>query len=589
MPFIMSIGFYKKILAFGFFAVLLASPLKAHAFEYEICPGYKVISKKKIRFNANEKKLICGDPKAVSWSKIPRFEAEYFIKTFMQDRGYFFPEIVEEDGVVIIHPGKQSRIENIKVEGSPPEFFNVKKRRKIRGQVLTPEKLTELENWTVSVLKNNGYACPKVATKANPDAGQVTLTVDPGLFQRIIEVDEEPVEGLRPGTLKRYRAFNIGDPYNAENLALTSNRIEYVDGILQSSYFSTECTPEGARLTQKSLTGPRRLINIGIGASTEDYVIGKLLWKWVRIGKNGSSMQLSVRGSYREQTINAAASFYPLPFPSRWYLNPFIKTGRRHETRYEYTAFDFALPAAFAWDSQNAGFRLRFGPKFNLTYTTKGALKGRTHFTSGSIWFDVTSHDYDYYAADPKSGYYLSASASFNSDKVGSSVTAQKFQVMGQSIWNLGGFEPPLFVLAVRGLAGTTFTDTGSVSFPSLPPQFFYFLGGSMSLRGFSRRELPNANRGALTALYGGAEVRLANVLPFNIQPLVFMDVGVLGQRSVKLDYPVYWSPGFGARWPSLIGVLRFTVGHGFMIHNQNPNNNSLSHWQFYFSYGEEF
>lgn len=569
--------------------LLVAFPFKAKALEREICPGYKVISEKRIKFNANEKKLICGDASAVSWSKIPRFEAEYFIKTFLQDRGYFFPEFSEEEGVVIINPGEQAHVKNIAVQGSPPDFFNVKKKRKIKGKILNPAILDELENWTASVLKDNGYACPEVRTEADPRTGEVKLTIDPGLYQEIIEVNEEPVEGLRPGTLKRYRAFNIGDPYDALNLSLTSNRIEYVDGILQSSYFTTECTPEGAKLTQKSLTGPRRLINIGIGASTEDYIIGKLLWKWVRIGKNGSSMQLFVRGSYRQQTVNAEGSFYPLPFPSPWYLNPFVSTGRRNESRYEYTALDFALPAAVTWDSQDAGFRLRFGPKFNLTYTRRGADDGRTNFTSGNIWFDITSHDYDYYSADPRGGYYMNAVASFNSDKVGSSVTAQKMQVTGQAIWNLAGFEPPLLVLAVRGTAGTTFTDTGSLSFPRLPPQFFYFLGGSMSLRGFSRFELPNADRGALTALYGGAELRLANVLPFNIQPLAFIGVGVMGQKSVNLDLPVYWSPGFGARWPSLIGVLRFTLGHGFMIRNNNPNNNGLSHWQFYFSYGEEF
>lgn len=570
-------------------ALFIVFPFKAKAFEREICPGYKIIFEKRIKFNANEKKLICGDPNAASWSKIPRFEAEYFIKTFLQDRGYFFPEFAEEDETVIIHPGKQAHVRKIHVEGSPPRFFDVRKRRKIKGKVLNPAVLDELENWTASVLKNNGYACPEVRTEADPLTEEVRLKIDPGLYQEIIEVDEEPVEGLRPGTLKRYRAFNIGDPYNAQNLSLTSNRIEYTDGILQSSYFTTECTPEGAKLTQKSLTGPRRLINIGIGASTEDYIIGKLLWRWVRIGKNGSSMQLAVRGSYRQQTINAEGFFYPLPFPSPWYLNPFINTGRRNEKRYEYTAFDFALPAAVKWDTQNAGFRIRFGPKFNTTYTTEGADKGRTNFISGNIWFDVTSHDYEYYAADPRGGYYLNAVASFNSDKVGSSVTAQKMQVIGQAIWNLAGFEPPLFVLAVRGMAGTTFADTGGSSFSRLPPQFFYFLGGSMSLRGFSRFELPSANRGALTALYGGAELRLANVLPLNIQPLAFIDVGVMGRKSLNLDYPVYWSPGFGVRWPSLIGVIRLTYGHGYMIKNNNPNNNSLSHRQFYFSYGEEF
>ena len=108
-------------------------------------------------------------------------------------------------------------------------------------------------------------------------------------------------------------------------------------------------------------------------------------------------------------------------------------------------------------------------------------------------------------------------------------------------------------------------------------------------MRGFSRRQLPNANRGALTGLYVGGEARLANALPLNFQPLVFFDIGVMGQKSMDLDFPVYASPGFGLRWPSFVGVFRVTLGRGFLINNKNPANNNLEHWQFFFSYGEEF
>jgi translocation and assembly module TamA len=108
-------------------------------------------------------------------------------------------------------------------------------------------------------------------------------------------------------------------------------------------------------------------------------------------------------------------------------------------------------------------------------------------------------------------------------------------------------------------------------------------------MRGFARRQLPKADRGALTALYAGVELRLANVLPLNLQPILFADAATMGQRSFDLDVPGYWSPGFGIRWPSLIGVMRFTVAKGYLIRNNNPANESLAHWQFYWSLGEEF
>lgn len=572
-----------------FFALLILLPLASDASLHDVCQHYKIDAPKRVIFNANEKKLICGDPDASSWENIPRFQAEYFITTFLQERGYFFPTFTEDGDDVVIHPGEMAKISEIDVTGTPPEFFDVTRRRRIRGKTLTPSILTTLEDWTSSQMKQNGFACPTIHTTADPKTGIVKLNVDPGPYQTIAEVIEEPVKGLRPGTLARYRAFNIGDRYDSRNLALTSNRIELVDGILQSSYFSTKCTADGAVLTQKSLAGPKRLLTIGLGASTEDYLIGKLGIQWTRIGLNGSSIKLSARGSFRKQWLFAQGFIYVLPKPTRWHLNPFASTQRRDETQYEYTAVDAGMPVAVTWDTQDVGFLLRFGPKYNFTRTYKGAAKGDTHFASAMVRLEVASHDYHYYFNDPRSGFFANVLADFNSDHVGSSVTAQRLQVTGEALWNIGRFDPPLFVIGVRGLAGTTLTDTGSVDFARLPPQFLYYLGGSQTMRGFSRFNIPKQNRGALTALYAGLEARLANALPLNFQPLAFVDFGATGQKSLNLGFPVYWSPGFGIRWPSFIGVFRMTFGYGLFINNNNPANDSLKGWQFYWSFGEEF
>lgn len=554
----------------------------------EICPGYRFEERTSINFNDNEKKLICGDPNAVSWRDIPRFQAEYFITVFLQERGYYYPRFSLRDGGVVVDPGPQLRVNDIAVAGSPPPFFDVTRRRNIMHEPLTPDRLTTLENWTKSVLKDNGYPCPDVTATADAVTGFVTLTVRPGPYQRIVDVDEEPVEGLRPGTLARYRAFNLGDPYDAQDLALTSRRITQ-DGILQSSYLLTDCKERGAALTQKSMAGPKRLLRVGVGASTEDYVIGKLQLKWNRIGMNGSSIELSLRGSYHKQWLNAQGFIYPLPYPTRWHLNPFVTTQRHDESQFEYTEFNVALPAAVTWETRHVGYRLRFGPKVMYTNTQRGAQGGDTRFISLAAWLDVASHGYEYFIADPRTGYRLNTMTALASDKLGSSVTAQRFQLTGQALWNIGAFEPPLFILGIRGLVGTTLTDTGDPSFARLPPQFLYYLGGSPTLRGFARYSLPGGARGALTALYAGMEGRLANFIPLNFQPLALFDIAALGQTSFDIDFPLYGSAGFGVRWPSRIGVFRVTLAYGFLMNNANPANNRLEQWKFFWSFGEEF
>lgn len=571
-------------------ALIMSVALRAEAEPrlYEICHGYKIESKSPTSFNANERKLICGDPKAVSWQDIPRFQAEYFIRTFLQERGYFFPVFRSERDYVIVEPGEKTHIDGIEVKGNPPEWFRVWKRRKIDGAPLTPTILSALEDWTKNQLKARGFACPKAATEADAVSGRVTLTVQPDERVRILSVDEEEVEKLRPGTLRRFDAFHVGDIYDNRNLTLTARRIG-IDGILQSSYFLTECTPEGAKLTQKSIPGAKRLVSVGFGASTEEYFIIKGVWKQARIGKNGSSFQVAGRGSYRKQRLFITGHVYPLPFPTRWHLRPSLSTRRENEKKYEYLSTDIWLPPAVTWDTPGWGFELTFGPKFNFTRTFKGAQSGWTHFLSLATTLEMMSHDYEYYIADPRSGYTLRTYADLASGKIASTASAQRLGFNGQALWNIAGLEPPLLIFGIRGSAATTITEFNGPDYARLPPWMFHYLGGSANMRGFSRMGLPKTNRGSLTSIYAGAELRLANILPLNLQPIAFVDVGALGNRSFDLGYPAYWSPGLGIRWPSFIGVVRLTFARGYLINNNDPDNLRLSHWQFYFTLGEEF
>ena len=578
----------RRITFIAALVVATASPAVSGASVRTICPGYRIDSEHLIRLSSNEKKLVCGDSGADSWKEIPPFQAKHFLRVFLQQRGYSYPEFVEEDGVITILPGPRAFVKRVEVEGDPPESLRIWRKRSVKGAVLSPALLTTLEDWAKAELKHRGYACPGVSTSADPDKGTVVLHVDPGDKLRIAEVTEDEVDGLRPGTLRRFDAFRKGDVYDSRNLAVTTERIES-NGVLQSSHFQTECAPEGAKLHQRNIPGPTRLFSIGFGANSEDYFVIKADWKQARLGKNASSFEISGWGSYRKQNITLQGLLFPLPKPSRWYLNPFLSNRRVNESRYNYFAVDVWAPPAVTWESAGAHYRLAFGPKYNFTRTFSGARSGPTHFVSASVRFEAISHDYEYRIANRQSGYVFSASADLNSDEVLSSVTAQNLAIAGQALWNVAGLDPPLFVVGLRGLAQTTITDTGSASFPRLPPQFLSYLGGSQDLRGFKRKELPNASRGALTALYAGLEVQLANVLPLNIQPIVFVDVGAMGQDTLSLDRPAYWSPGFGVRWPSLIGIFRATAAHGYLIRNDDPANGRLSHWQYYISIGEEF
>ena len=343
------------------------------------------------------------------------------------------------------------------------------------------------------------------------------------------------------------------------------------------------------KVNEVTSLGKPHLFIAGVGFNTEEYVKGKISWKHTRMDTKGSSALLKGIASYRRQKASAEMYWFILPKPSRWNIHPGASIDRRFERKYEYLKETGYLHLNRTWDSQRLIMELDFGPDISYTKTYKGANRGFTHFLSGNIDFNVTSHDYELYSYDPRSGFTLELSGSFNNKAVYSSITAQQLELTGQWLINIGKFDPTLFVLGLRGSANTTLTNRNTPDFNRLPPEFLFYLGGSKDLRGFKRQELPLTYSGSLTSAFTSVELRLTNTLPFGMQPIAFVDFGALGRTSFNLDYPVYWSPGFGMRLYSVFGVFRTTLAHGFMIKNSNPGNNRASHWQFYFSYGEEF
>jgi outer membrane translocation and assembly module TamA len=210
---------------------------------------------------------------------------------------------------------------------------------------------------------------------------------------------------------------------------------------------------------------------------------------------------------------------------------------------------------------------------------------GRYLFLEGSL--QAASHYYDFYLSSPRTGVKGTLTVDLNSPSFFSDYEAQRFKFGLEGLWNLKQYDPPLFVFGVRGWVASTFTENSMGS--NLPPTFLQFLGGSTDMRGFGLQELPQggagaqSGAGALSAAYLGTEVRYAGGLWLGIQPFVFMDVGALGSSSTELNSPVYLSPGFGLRVETPIGSVRTTLAHGYETDDVD------SHFQFFFSFGEEF
>jgi translocation and assembly module TamA len=593
-----SIFSVKRLFGFTFILVLAAfgpvesleakeKPLRT----FVVCPGrVELIHSSNINFSKNEKNFLCGDPDVEAWSSLPLDQVQYHMGTFLEGRGYFQPRFEVVGGVLKVYPGNTVKITKVELTGDPPAFLQVRRRWKTLGTRLTPGSLSALEGWVKGELNSQGYPCPVLKSRANVASGEVIIEVEPGPFQDINSITQESVPGLDMGTLRRYDAFQLDKPFNDDLLTLSALRLE-AGGLLQNTFFTWQCGPRGAELMQRTYPGKSRLIRIGFGADTEQYFIIRGSWAHNRLGQNGSNLVLSWFGSYIQQKLDLTGEWYAFSPLSRWFLFPKLSFNHERESDYHFLDTNLFFGLARTYDNQKFGVRFQVGPNLNFTYTFSGSRPGWTKFLSLLGEVDWMDHDYEIFLNDPREGYRVLFKAALNSDVIFSDISAQGFRLNWHYYYNLKNLDPPLLIFGWRGGFGSTHAPGDELTRDLLPPNFKYFLGGNRNLRGFGRQELPpdpaDLDAGARTAAFLSFEIRLANVIPFGIQPIAFFDIGVLGDSFMDFDAPVYYSPGGGLRVASPFGVFRTTFAHGYKTGPDGDPGNT--HFQFLFSFGEEF
>jgi outer membrane translocation and assembly module TamA len=456
------------------------------------------------------------------------------------------------------------------------------------GRPLTPENLDQIEQWVLRRLAESGYPCASVVTQASQVTGEVVLKVDGGKPWVFGEVESEGIPGVLGKTERRFDAFDVGDAYDARLLDLTSQRLISDDLVLNSN-FLPDCKSESMGLKQTLLPGQSRLLSFGFGFDTEEYFILRASWLNGRLFENASRLQTEAQGSFRSQMTRVQFDWYYLPFATRHFLTNHASVRRKNERRYETQEMNAGVAPAWQSDWIGAHHRLQSGLGYRYIRTPRGIGRPLTRILSIDSRWNLTSHDFEYYAGSPRSGHELALFHSRSDVAIGSDVSADQYRLTSTHLFNLASLSPPIFVLGFRSDFATTWPGHDTAG-DDLPPLFRYHLGGSNNLRGFGRNALPNTDFGALSSGYLGSELRLNRVLPFKVQPLFFTDHGWLGSRGFQLDAKNhYWSPGVGARWESPFGSMRFTLGHGIIQGPVAESEQYLSRWQFYFSFGEPF
>jgi translocation and assembly module TamA len=552
--------------------------------EVPVCPGITFVGTK-FALTAVERGLVCGDEDSEGWKDVPRAQARRFLTAFLQQRAFHRPVFKIEGGKLIVDPGPRTMIKRLEGDNLPAGV-DLSKRRRIVGTPLTPGALDKVKIDLGSELRNMGYPCPEVRMSGDSIAGTVRARFLGGSTALANTIEEPLVAGVDPGIFRRFEAFRRDRPIDQRLLTLTSNRIVSEALFLNSTYDVT-CGTGGVRIIHRAAVGPPRLIRLGVGVDTEGFARVRARWQHSRIGWRASTAEATVFGSRREQSVNTFMRLYLSP-QSRLHFVPSWVATRSDEPRFEAVASQLSFAPALTWDDQSLHVEARAGPALEYADTRRGIGPQSSYFQTFNSHIEVTSHMFEYFLREPHTGFHAGLDTASRVSQISSKLTAHRLRLETEKLWNVGAFDPPLAVIGTRGWIGTTMVGDRDVALQELPVAMRFFIGGDADFRGVGPGELGD-ERGFLSGVYQGVELRAGDVLPLKIQPLAFLDVAMAGRASLHLDPDVYYAPGFGVRWPTFIGAFRMTFARSLIWRRDPATAPGRRHWQFFFSYGREF
>jgi translocation and assembly module TamA len=540
-----------------------------------------------LSLSRNEKLLVCGSADASEgWKEIPLTQAQYQLSVHLENHGYMHPRFERSGASLLVWKGPLSRTKTLRVNGAAG-LLNADKKRKVVGKPMLPEKLDEVSRWADMSLRSQGYPCPTVQLQGQIWDESIVADVSPGPVEHVRRFDWVGLQALRSDKLLRFEAFQVGDVYDVRDLQITTSRL-LNEGVLQSAYFTSNCTADGVDLTLHAEEGQPRIFRFGIGASTEEFPFVDLTYKDARLDSRGSSYTASAHASPRRQTLNFDTELYILPFFQNSYLGPRFELQRQSEAAYEELSSNLGVDVGQKWDVKEVRLDARIGPTLNYVNTIRGIGPDDVSFVSWQGKLQAMDHAYEVHVGDQFEGWTSNFQYLGQRKGLGSPLNVDRYEGTMKYLWNVGAYSPPLFVLAWRSnvaIVNSTEIESGQGR-ELLPIDYRIFYGGDQNLRGFARKSLDNEGKGYLTAVSSGVELRLIEELPFRLQPFLLYDAAKLGTRRLTLENAWYTSWGLGVRWPSPIGTVRASAAKG-EISPADPK--YRTQWVFILSLGQEF
>ena len=528
-------------------------------------------------------------------TKSGQFKREYFeqdvqkIQVVFLQRGYIEARI--DDPIVTLSPDKKSMSITVRVsEGPRYRVGEIDVTMADEDWLVDKESLRDLVqlesgqvfDWLImqqdaqrigDVFRDRGYANATVTNdhKLHDDGHVVDLTFkvqkgEPVYFRRI---EVRGNKSTRDKVVRRELKIDEGELYSASGLRHSKQRA-MVLGFFEKVDVTPQPTEEPDQIDVFVDVKERNTGTFQVGAgfsSLESFILTAQIAKENFLG-HGQTVSANVTFSGIRQLFSL--SFYePYFFDTNW--------------TFAFDAFNFQEDFV-DFTRLRSGGNLSWGYRFNdelslsLTYTLEHVdadLRGTSiplQLTKQSGLTSSLRATFSYDTRDnrlfPTSGNYTTVSAEWATRYLGSQNEFARFVGRTRFYW-------PLF----WNIVFKTNTTIGHITSPEgTPIPLFerFFVGGIFTIRGFERNsigeELSIADNpddslrpftiGGTTELILNAELEIPIFPEVGIRGVLFFDAGnAWGDKEDVNPFNLRTSAGFGFRWQSPVGPLRFEWG----------------------------
>lgn len=494
-------------------------------------------------------------------------KAEKEIRQAMQPFGYFEPSITttltkQEQGFVAtydVQPGVPVKIAEVDFqvvgEGSQDSRITEGFLLKV-DTVLNQSDYDKAKQNLLSDTIQRGYLDAKyihhqLLVDLEANSASIKLHLDTGMKLRFGEVRFNQKK-MDPEFLARYVPFNSGDPFSQDALLNLQGQLtdsEYfkrVEVISRRDQISGDRVPIDINLKPNK----RNRYRIGLGYSTDTGPRLKLDWKSRRVGRKGHRMHTEFMIS---EPISSLSSEYVIPLERP--TVDYIRFGASLEHfNSDTNQGDRALLNATHSISLDRGWRRSLGLEYSYEDFKIGDQEDSARLLVPSIdWLRIKRDS----KTRIRRGKRLNFRIEGASDAVLSSTSYFQLYASGKFI---DGFGSKDWRLLSRVELGATWAD----DFSKLPPSKRFFAGGDNTVRGFSYEDLGPENDsgdvvGGRYLAVGGLE--LDRRISGKWSGALFVDFG--NAFDPDYDSETAYGVGFGVRWHSPVGPVRFDIASG--------------------------